>query len=134
MAKRNNCYTYFQISGNFDAARVAEMLGLAPSKVVNIGDKLRGGRISDRAVLEFGRCEEYRVEVEEQMRCTIAPLLDKIEVLKKIREEYEVSFWLSIVPSVYAGEPAPTLAPPLDVIDFCHETRTEIDIDLYVCN
>ena len=25
-----------------------------------------------------------------------------------------------------------TLAPPLDVIDFCHATRTQIDIDLYM--
>lgn len=25
-----------------------------------------------------------------------------------------------------------TIAPPLDVIDFCHATRTQIDIDLYM--
>ncbi len=66
------------------------------------------------------------------MRATIAPLLDRVELLKKIREEYDVKFWLSVVPTVHVGESSPTLAPPLDVIDFCHATRTELDIDLYV--
>lgn len=32
------------------------------------------------------------------------------------------------------GDINPCLAPPLDVIDFCHATRTEIDIDLYIYN
>ncbi len=68
------------------------------------------------------------------MRKTVAPLLDKIDVLNKIREENEVDFRLSIVPTVYPRNSAPTLAPPLDIIDFCHATRTEIDIDLYICD
>ena len=132
MSNKNSCYTYFEITGNFDPAKVTEMLGLTPSRVRNIGDKLTGGRVSDRAVWEFGRCDKYNVEVEQQMRCTIAPLLDKVEILNQIRAEYDVKFWLSVVPSVFVGESTPALAPTLDIIDFCHETRTEIDIDLYV--
>jgi hypothetical protein len=41
---------------------------------------------------------------------------------------------LEIVPTVYAGDITPCLAPSLDVMDFCHATRTELDIDLYVCD
>lgn len=33
-----------------------------------------------------------------------------------------------------AGNTAPCLAPSMKVIDFCHSTKTEIDIDLYVMN
>ena len=38
---------------------------------------------------------------------------------------------LEIVPTVYADNASPCLAPSLQVIDFCYATRTEIDIDLY---
>ena len=68
------------------------------------------------------------------MRKTIALLQDKIQLLNRIREENDVSFVLEIVPSIYVGDINPCLAPPLDVIDFCHATRTEIDIDMYVYN
>ena len=68
------------------------------------------------------------------MRKTIALLQDKIQLLNQIREENDVSFVLEIVPSIYVGDINPCLAPPLDVIDFCHATRTEIDIDMYVYN
>ena len=68
------------------------------------------------------------------MRKTIALLQDKIQSLNKIREDNDVNFVLEIVPSIYVGDKNPCLAPPLDVIDFCHATRTEIDIDMYVYN
>ena len=66
------------------------------------------------------------------MRKTIAVLQDKIPVLNQIREKYDVSFFLEIVPEIYANDTNPCLAPSLDIIDFCHATRTEIDIDMYV--
>ena len=132
MKARNSCYTYFQISGDFDPKEVAEILGLKPDRWRKVGDLLPSGRRSKTAYLEYGRCEKYDVEVENMMRATIAPLLDKVALLSEIREKYKVEFWLSVVPTVHVGESSPTLAPPLDVIDFCHATRTEIDIDLYV--
>ena len=74
------------------------------------------------------------MEVENQMRKTIALLQDKIQLLNRIREENDVSFVLEIVPTIYVADINPCLAPPLDVIDFCHATTTEIDIDMYVYN
>ena len=68
---------------------------------------------------EIGRCNDYDVEVANQMSKTIALLRDKVDLLNKIRQENDVSFYLEIVPT-------------LDVIDFCHSTRTELDIDLYI--
>ena len=66
------------------------------------------------------------------MRITINPLLDKIDLLNKIQKEYKASFTLEVVPSIYVNEINPSLAPSLDIIDFCHDTRTNIDIDLYL--
>ena len=82
----------------------------------------------------IGKCAEYDVYVGNQMRKTISILLDKIAILNQIREENDVEFFLEIVPSIYVDDINPCLAPPLDVIDFCHATRTKVDIDMYLFN
>ena len=134
MSTRNSCYTYFKIVGNFNPNEVSKILNLTPEKTWKIGDLRHNGTMYDFALWEIGRCTEYDEEVEDQMRKTIALLQDKIQLLNKIREENDVSFILEIVPSIYVNDVNPCLAPPLDVIDFCHATRTEIDIDLYIYN
>ena len=59
-------------------------------------------------------------------------LFVKSDVLNEIKNEFDVTYTLEVVPTVYADNTSPCLAPSLKVIDFCHATRTEIDIDLYV--
>ena len=132
MNARNSCYTYFKIVGNFNPDDVSELLNLTPEKTQKIGDLRRNGTKHDFALWEIGRCTEYDIEVENQMRNTIAVLQGKIPLLNQIRHEYDVFFILVIVPTIYANDITPCLAPSLDVIDFCHATRTEIDIDMYV--
>lgn len=129
---KNTCYTYFRITGDFDPDLVTERLGVHPDKCWKIGDKRRNGTEYDFASWEVGRCEEYDVLTENQMHKTIAPLIDKTDRLNEIRNEFNVVFTLEIVPTVYADNASPCLAPLLQVIDFCYATRTEIDIDLYV--
>ena len=132
METKNKCYTYFKIVGDFDPDIATARLGLTPTKSWKIGDTRRNGTKFDFALWEYGRCSEYDVLVESQMRKTISDLLDKTDILNQIRSEYDVSFCLEIVPTIYVGDTNPCLAPPLDIIDFCHATRTEIDIDMYI--
>ncbi len=132
MNTRNSCYTYFKIVGNFNPDDISKLLNLTPEKTWKVGDLRHNGTEYDFALWEIGRCSEYDVIVENQMRKTLAPLQDKIPVLNQIREEYNVKLILAIVPSIYVGDITPCLAPSLDVIDFCHATRTEIDLDMYV--
>lgn len=132
MKTRNNCYTYFKIVGDFCPNKISEMLGLQPEMAWEKGDVRNNGTKYDFSLWEIGRCDDYNVEVDKQMRKTIAPLIDKIALLNKIRMENDVSFYLEIVPTIYCGDINPCLAPSLDVIDFCHTTRTEIDIDMYL--
>ena len=134
MNTRNSCYTYFRIVGNFNPDDVSERLGLTPEKTWKIGDLRRNGTRYDFASWEIGRCAEYDVQVENQMRKTLASLWDKVSLLNQIREKNDVHFVLVIVPTMYVDDINPCLAPPLDVIDFCHATRTEIDLDMYICN
>ena len=132
MQTRNSCYTYFKITGDFDPDEVTHLLSLQPTKTWKTGDLRKNGTKYDFALWEIGRCKEYDVFVENQMRKTIAPLLDKINLLNLIHHNNNVVFVLEIVPTIYVGEQNPCLAPPLDVIDFCYATRTEIDIDMHV--
>ena len=128
---RNECYTYFRITGGFDPDEITDLMGLKPDKCWKIGDRRKNGTVYDFSSWSFGRCDEYDGYVERQMRRTIALLWERIDVLNQIRREHDVTYHLEIVPTVCVGESAPCLATPLDVIDFCHATRTRIDIDLY---
>lgn len=129
---KTKCYTYFCISGNFEPDIISDMLNLKPEKAWKIGDKRQDGKAFDFASWRFGTCDEYDVLVENQMQKTIAPLLEKINVLQKIKQDFDVTFTLTVVPSVRFDEPAPCLAPSLEVMRFCCDTGTEMDIDLYV--
>lgn len=121
--EKTSCYTYFRIVGEFPTDEVIKMLGVMPYKV----DESDGC-----ANLDFALCEEYDVLVENMMRKTIEPFKNKIDILNAVRETYDVKFFLEVVPEVYVDETHPCLAPPLDVMDFCVKTQTEIDIDMYV--
>ena len=132
MNTRNSCYTYFRIVGNFNPDDISALLNLTPEESWKIGDLRRDGTKYEFANWKIGTCVEYDVYVENQMRKTISMLLDKIVTLNQIREENDVEFFLEIVPSIYVDDINPCLAPPLDVIDFCHATRTRIDIDMYL--
>ena len=134
MNKRNSCYTYFRIVGDFDPEYVSKLLNLQPEKSWKIGDSRVDGSKYDFSLWMIGKCSEYDVEVTNQMRKTISVLHDKIPLLNKIYKENDVNFYLEIVPTIYPNEINPCLAPSLDIIDFCHMTRTEIDIDMYIIN
>lgn len=132
MDTRNHCYTYFTIVGDFDPDSVSELLEMSPGEAWKIGDLRSNGTAYDFARWSTPKCDEYDAVVANQMRKTIAPLLNKTEALSNIRLKNNVKFYLEIVPHVYAGGINPCLSPSPDIIDFCHATRTEIDIDLYV--
>ena len=132
METKNKCYTYFRIVGSFDPAEITARLGIVPDDCWKPGDIRNDGSLYDFSSWTCGRCDEYDVCVENQMRKTISGLLDKIDILNQIRNDFDVSFYLEVVPEIYVDDINPCLAPSLDVIDFCHATRTEIDIDLYI--
>ena len=84
----------------------------------------------ERDLLDAQKAREGKADQETISRLKEIP---KIK-LNQIREENDVEFFLEIVPSIYVDDINPCLAPPLDVIDFCHATRTQIDIDMYLFN
>ena len=130
--KRNSCHTYFKIVGKFDPEEITARLGIEPTESWNANDLRRDGKPFGFALWECGRCDEYDVYTENQMRKTIEGLLDKTDELNRIREDLGAELWLVVVPKLHVDEISPCISPPLDVMDFCHATRTRLDIDLYL--
>ena len=133
MKDRNRCYTYFSIVGDFDPREATELLGLRPDHTVRAGERSPRGILQSESVWEFGRCDKYSPITADQMERTLLPLAERVEQLRKFREEHSVKYYLSVVPELYCKDAAPALAPSLNVIDFCHAVRCEIDIDMYLC-
>ena len=128
----NRCYTYFRITGDFDPDVITEQLGLQPNKTWKIGDKRRNGTTYDFSSWVFGYCDKYDVLVENQMHTTIDPLLDKMDLLNEIREKFDVTFTLEIVPTLYAENTSSCFSFFFFFFFFFYSTKTQIDIDLYV--
>lgn len=129
---KSACYTYFCIKGNFEPDKITKLLELTPEKVWRIGDRRRNGLTYTFSFWQFGTCSEYDYEVDRQMMKTIAPLISKIPVLQKIKKQYDVVLVLEIVPTITPDESTPCLSPSMEVMKFCVDSGTEIDIDLYV--
>ena len=89
MNTRNSCIHILKQSAILTPDDVSKLLNLTPEKTWKIGDLRRNGTMYDFALWEIGRCTEYDVEVENQMRKTIAPLQDKLSLLNKIKEDFK---------------------------------------------
>lgn len=124
MESKNRCYTYFHMDGDIDPEQVSKWLDLPACHT----------RTDKFSSWDFGLCDEYDPIVARQMEQTIAPLLSKVAELNAIREATDAKFYLSVVPVIYADDIHPCLSPSLAVMDFCHATRTELDIDLCILN
>ncbi len=133
MVCKSECYTYFTIVGDFPTEVVTELLGMKPRTAWNKGDVRHKDDLYDFSRWSSEKCSVITdCSAEEQMRRVVSMFDDKRELLEIIRKEYDVSFYLVIVPKLYADESTLVLSPPMEVIDFCHDTRTEIDLDLYI--
>lgn len=61
-------------------------------------------------------------------------LIPKIDLLNKIRERFEATFTLEVVPNICCEHEKPCISPSMKVIDFCSKVRADLDIDWYIDN
>ena len=130
--KSDSCYTYFKIVGQFEVDEISKILGLEPCKSWKASDLRRDGKPFGFSLWKYGYNNDYNPYVSEMMEKTIKDLEDKIPQLLKIKEIFDVKFYLTVVPSVYSGTIHPALSPSIKVMEFCVKTMTKLDIDLYV--
>lgn len=129
---RSQCKVYFVITGDFDPAAVTEALKISPYKFHTKDALRRDGRPYGFAMWQCAPAATYAPETARQMEEAILPLRDKIDALNALRESGDVAFSLRVVPELTVDGVHPALAPSDKVIAFCHETKTALDIDLYL--
>lgn len=123
MDSKNTCKVYFRMCGDFDPDDITLALGVEPD---------RAGISKLGAFWECGYDTDYEAYTECQMERAIQPLLGKEEILKRLKAELSLTYYLEVVPSLYVGEITPALAPSQKIMKFCVETDTALDIDLYL--
>lgn len=146
--EKTNCYSYFSISSNgriengvgfianpnsdFEPAYITSKVGLQPFRIKKMGTARKNGHgIYPFSGWSACKQTEPAIDAEEQCLRIVRSLRDKIPALLAIKEEFDVSFSIIIVPSVY-NEESPVLGFNKEIIEFCYLTGTEIGIDLYV--
>ena len=130
----NRCTTYFRMVGDFDPNEITKKLGLKPFECWKKGMRRHGGSLYTVSAWHFGKCDTYDPDTARQMEQTIRELRGKTELLREIREKYEVSYYLEVVPRLYPGNVTPSLSPSPEVLEFCHATKTLVDIDMYLAD
>ncbi len=130
--EKTHCYTYFAVTGTFNPDEISKRLNLQPTEKWAIGDSRKDGSKHTFSNWRYGDCNDYDVNVENQMRKTISNLISLKADLLRIKKDYDAHFRLQVVPRIYTNEISPNLSPPRDIIEFLYETETNLDIDLYV--
>lgn len=122
----HKCLTYFLIdsSNKINTNEIIKLLNINNNDI---------GKITEKSI-EIGRCEEYDVNINNMIRVTIKELIGKEELLLKIKEEYNLNFYLSKVINIdnSCDEPMPILGIEEDIIEFLYKTKTIDDIDYYI--
>ncbi|MBU9675024.1 DUF4279 domain-containing protein [Planococcus sp. CP5-4] len=143
--EKTSSYTYFgiQSNGKIDKGLVANEKGIFnPEEITRIldiqafsswayGDRRVDGSKYLFSAWSAEKSKIGRLDVEAQCRDTIKNLKNKVPQLKQIKQQYDVSFFLMIVPSIYQEE-QPWISFNEEVIEFCYLTGTTIEVDMYI--
>ena len=109
MESKHAVMTYFYISGVFDPEEITQLLGLEPTDYWSVGD------INDEAYWAFGENDKYDPYVFNMVKQSIAPLLDKKDILKEIHDKYQVRMFIEIVATMDKEEVLPCFSPDLGI-------------------
>ncbi|WP_405379193.1 DUF4279 domain-containing protein [Nonlabens sp. Asnod3-A02] len=138
MNESSNTYVYFSLIGDdFDTNELTERLGIKPTESRNKGDKgnynssLRFScwKISTEKGKEYYNVYKLIEEIVEI-------LYSKIDIIIMLKDEYQLDSVLQIVLDIdiNPNQSTPALGYDLKTIDFLHQTKTTIDVDIYRFN
>ena len=135
MKMKHTCRTYFRISGDFEPRELAALFGLRAHDMRKKGERYgRAGRIAEESELTLGYNERYEVNINDMLRKTLTGIIDKADILRRMREEAGLSYALVAVPEIAheSSEPTPILSPEADIIEFLHTSGALYDLDYYI--
>lgn len=129
---RSHCYSYFGIEGeDFDPAKVGKALGIKPFKSRKAGQQRRNGSGAyEFSCFDCVKVKSPQQDVAEQVLKIVRTLTPLIPVLKELKERMGLKYCIMVVTHIYE-EQAPYVWFGSEVVEFCHETGTEIGMDIY---
>ena len=121
--KAHRCRTYFAIYGAEDINAICDALSLGKCDL----------QIENHGI-RIGYNENYRTDINEMIRETLAPVIDKTEILSALAKELSLEYYLALVPEIASDsdEPNQMLSIDEDIIEFLYLTKTKLDLDYYV--
>lgn len=147
MRNEHSCKTYISVSLEFDSDKNVELLrrGVMDCEPEAIGIYNRDdvGRALEvltsdltwvRHSFMIGINTDYDVDVNNMIRVTLKDLIGKEELVKSIAENFDVEFYLHVVPYIVrdSDEPTQILSLDDDIIAFLHESGVSFDLDYYI--
>lgn len=123
----------FSICGDvFDPHEITTLLQIEPTEICLKG-VISGTRKRPSTENSWSKCTEKEAsyDVGEQTEKLLSLLKDKVSILNKIKEKYDVTFIFSLLIEVENGE-KPAIYWSMDTNRFLGKIGAESSIDLYI--
>jgi len=111
---------------------VTRRLGITPTLQGIKGDVIEGRSFLRRSnIWQLSTGYEESFDINDQLVKIYDLLKSKVDILKELREQYNLEYFIYIVPQIVNNE-TPAMSLERWFIDFVHEIRADIEIDLYI--
>lgn len=145
--QNHTCKTYFTFQFDFDRQKNVELLrhsldcqpeqiGIYNKDEVEqaIIELLGVKPVFNRHSFEIGRNEDYKVYVSDMIRVTLKDLIGKEQAIVDLKQRFNLTACLVIVPYIVADSEQPNQCLSLDddVIAFLYKSGTSMDLDYYI--
>ncbi len=128
----HSCYTYFSIHLNDGLKQNLNEVKSAIEQIIK--DVFKETPKWKRNHLSIGFNASFQINVNDMLRITLKNLFGKEKEILKLKNKYNLSTFLEIVPTIAfsSEEPRQILSLEPDIIDFLYKTKTIVDLDYYI--
>lgn len=130
---KTNVMVEFIMSGDkLDSNGVTKKLKIKPSKSWKKGEDIEGRkikRIDSCWIINTNYEETY--DINEQLFKIVRLLKDKKNILKELKNVYELEYFFEIVINVENNE-TPAIHFNKEFIEFANDIKSEFEIDMYI--
>ncbi|GKW05201.1 DUF4279 domain-containing protein [Pectobacterium carotovorum] len=123
----------FSICGDvFDTNEITKLLGIEPAEIYLKGI-ISGTRKRPSTETSWSICteKEESYDINEQTKKLLFLLIDKTDVLDRIKEKYDTTFILSLLVEIENGE-KPAIYWTAETNQFLGRIGAESSVDLYI--
>ena len=120
------------LSGNnFDADYITQVLGIQPTNRCNKNKKLESGTLRECTKWEVRTQPEESINIERQLNAAIAPYLAKMDLLGKLRKEYDAE-WHIIIAIHVREYRCPIIGFSKEQLKFFGAVEADVRIDYHI--